>query len=53
MELSLIQLQILEVDSFTAAVLVAFSGLHFDLFSADLAQLGIHLIEVAIYELST
>jgi hypothetical protein len=29
------------------------SGLYFDLFCADLAQLGIHLVEVAIYELST
>jgi hypothetical protein len=29
------------------------SGLRFDLFCAGLAQLGIHLVEVAIYELST
>ena len=44
MELSLVQLQ---VDSSTAAILVA------DPFSADLAQLNIHLVEVVIYELST
>jgi hypothetical protein len=35
---------------FTVAVL---SDLHFNLFCADFAQLGIHLVEVAIYELST
>lgn len=35
---------------FTVAVL---SDLHLDLFCADFAQLGIHLIEVAIDEVST
>jgi hypothetical protein len=35
---------------FTVAVL---SDLHWNHFCADFAQLGIHLVEVSIYELST
>lgn len=38
---------------FTTAIVSQQPGLYFDRFCADLGQLGIHLVEVVIYKLST